>query len=132
MHKSRTLVLVGAALGILSAFMPWASIGRLSVSGIDGSDGYIVIGVFAACLVLGLAGDKRAPISTVATIVVIVLAGLGGIAHGIWKISSLSDESVPFRVSAGAGLYLMVVAGVVAIIGTVLKGSVAPSARPPA
>jgi hypothetical protein len=127
MFSNRKTVLVGSALGFASAVMPWAKMGIISVSGIDGSDGFIVIAIFAVALVMSLAGNRATPLSGGARIGAI-LAGLAGSAVGIWKLIDLDSASTGrgrFHLEPGIGLYLMVVAGGVVVLGALLKSKAA-------
>jgi hypothetical protein len=125
MHSQRTMVAIAAAAGIASAFMPWVSMGMLSVSGTDGSDGWIVIGIFSVALIMALAGAKDAPMRGGGRGAVITM-GILGAALGGWKLSDVSSVNVsdnPFArgISAGAGLYLMLVAGIALVVVSAKK-----------
>lgn len=125
MHTQRTLMVVAAAAGIVSAFLPWVSMGIISVSGVDGADGWLVIGLFGVPLIVGLAGGKHTPLSGGARASAILCGALGG-ALGVWKLADVSamrdsDGVLARAIHAGAGLYLMVAAGGTLFILGVVK-----------
>jgi hypothetical protein len=127
MHSQRTLALIAAVAGIVSAFMPWVSMGMLSVSGTDGSDGWIVIGIFAIGLIGALAGTKQGAMSGGGRIAAI-LSGVLGACMGIWKISDVSSVrgkagAFGAAVHTGIGLYIMAIAGIALVIVSLRKRS---------
>lgn len=127
MHGKRILMLVAGALGVVSAFLPWVNAGLASMSGIDGTDAVIVIIVFADLIIIALRGDRRVPLTRGARIVAFVCGAIGA-AIGIWwvnQVASAGSGPMGIALSPGAGLYLMIVAGAMAAIGAVVKGSAA-------
>jgi hypothetical protein len=107
----KTIALVAFGAVVLGAFLPWAKIGPISASGTDG-DGIIT-------LFLGLGG--AALIGTAKNHLLILLAVVGAsltLAIGIYDVSNiLSQEATLFgSPQAGAGLWLTVVASVVALV----------------
>lgn len=133
----RERIVLGAGLAaIIGSFMPWAKVsapilGTMTVSGVDGSDGWItaVLGLMMA-LYAGLTlRGQRMPI---AVPVLAGLSALGLLGIGVWKIvelqsteadmrASMSGEDDPLgigkamsaatQMSVGSGLWLLTLAG---------------------
>ncbi|GLW30751.1 hypothetical protein Areg01_36910 [Actinoplanes regularis] len=133
------------AAGVLGSFLPWAKVnapflGTMTVSGVDGSDGWVTAAlgaVIAGCAVVRL---RSARLSSQLSLLLSLLAVAGATALagiGAWKIfdlevrkaelsASLADHNDPFGLSAalssavqasvGVGLWLILVAGVVAAV----------------
>ncbi len=127
MHSQRVQLAVAAAAGIVSGFLPWVSLGILSVSGTDGTDGWIVIGIFAVALICALTGTKEAALQGGGRGASIAMGVLGALM-GAWKLSDVSSiagqgEDNPFAkaVSPGAGLYLMLIAGIAVVVVAVRR-----------
>lgn len=80
MHKQRKFVLIFAALGILSAFLPWFKVDVLghgaSVNGLHGN-GIIVFLAFIACGAMAWLGDQKINLSKNAWLITL---GAGAIA----------------------------------------------------
>jgi hypothetical protein len=138
-------ITLGAGVAIvLASFMPWGSItapivGTRTVSGTEGSDGWITagVGVFIAVfaglrLRRQLSGTAGAAVGALAA-----LGGLGVAGVAVWKIVDLQSkiaelkaemtrESDEFGIAAamadavqaqpGVGLYLLIAAGVVTAV----------------
>lgn len=120
-------VIAGAGLlAIIGAFLPWASVSASigassftkSVSGIDGSDGWITLFVGLAAAVAVTAAvvpSTSAPLRLISGIVA-AIAGLivGGLAgYDLANITSVASKySSLVNASTGFGLYLTVFAGV--------------------
>ncbi|MGC1211579.1 MAG: hypothetical protein WA890_10005 [Micromonospora sp.] len=148
MRPVREWVVLGAGVAaIVGSFMPWAKIiapilGTMTLSGVDGSDGWITA---ALGLVIALYGGfslrgQRMPMAAP------ILAGLASVALlgiGVWKIVDLHSTAADMRarmsgeddllgigkamsdavhVSVGAGLWLLTLAGLVgaAAVGMIL------------
>lgn len=135
-------MLGGGIAGVLGSFMPWGTItapiiGATTVSGVDGPDGWITAAVGLAIAGVRLSGRSLPAFATTA-------AAVGGVALaalGIWDVvdlygkvdnlkDSLSSTDDPFgltsslmaavHVSVGAGLWLLIAAGVAAATGAIL------------
>lgn len=122
-------VVAGAGLlAVVGAFLPWVSVSASfggasfneTVSGIDGSDGWIslVLGLIAAvaavaAAVLPVRGTPLRLISGIVAVVAgLIVAGVGG--YDLTNAASLASKSSSLvHTSTGVGLYLTVVAGVV-------------------
>ena len=118
LHGQRLFIVIVGAAGIISAFLPWVQAPFVgSVSGIDGSDGWIVVGVFTLGLLVGLSGD-RARALTGGARVGVFLAGLVGAGIALLKIANVynikegaSRSGLSGAISIGAGLWVMAAAG---------------------
>lgn len=137
--------LVAAAAGgalILGSFLPWGTVsapivGQVSMSGTDGSDGWVTVFLGVLLAAYGLA--VRARRLPAAVDVFAALAGLGAIGWAgwhIWELQEISDKMQAsmaqtiaddeFGIAAsfaaasqfkiGAGLWLLVGAGLVATL----------------
>lgn len=129
--------LVAAALTILGALLPWATIqtvfGSVSVSGVDdGRDGTLtvflglILGVVA---LVALVRRSRGVAVGVTAIVIGVLVGLIGVIDVV-DVSRVADDvnAEGFaRASVGVGLWLTCLSGVLAVVG----GIVSLATRPP-
>lgn len=95
----------GAAM-ILGSFMPWATVGFISVSGIDG-DGvftaFFGIGIIAAAIGWGLTVRKSAPLTS------LVLSVLG-----IWVAANVFNNLDTDTI--GTGLLMVLAAGLVGAV----------------
>jgi hypothetical protein len=136
-QTQRVVIIVAAIAGALATFLPWINVPIVgSVPGTAG-DGWITLGIsaFAALLSLG-----RGQIS-IAPRVLIVLAGMamaaiGGFdALGVVKAKAeMGEEAGQFgevmakAVTVGAGLYLVIAAGLALIAGA-LAGPSQPDPR---
>lgn len=121
---ARLLGWVIAALGALTfvfAFLPWATVGDLSVDGIGGSDvggakdGVITLPLGVVCVVAGLSGAlarRRGPLQLAMPIVSLVMGILIAVT-ALVDIGDVSDQPSAgfFVVSVGIGLYLTLFAG---------------------
>lgn len=125
---------VAAGVGALGTFLPWAELGRLSVSGTAG-DGWITLALFAVCLRSALVGDKEGPVGHVDRIAVIVCGlGAGAIAaHAIAGLSgSLAKPGVGlFAILGGAGTCVVVALTSKPSVAVPLASASAPPAPPP-
>lgn len=133
----REWIVLGAGLAaIIGSFMPWAKVsapilGTMTVSGVDGSDGWITAGLgLAIAVYAGLAlRGQRMPLVVP---VLAALSALGLLGLGAWKIvdlqsaeadmrASMSGEDDPLglgkamsaatQMSVGSGLWLLTLAG---------------------
>ena len=105
------LLLVALALAgvtIAGNFVPWASLGDQSVTGVDGTDGKIVIGLMAVAIVALLAGAQGARKGFYLTAV--VFAGLAAVV-GVLNLTDIQERGFDF----GAGIF-MVSGGAIAFI----------------
>lgn len=107
------IILGASVLGLLSSFLPWASVEFMgmskSVSGMDGGDGVISILLFLVIGILSLTGN----FANMITKIVISICALCSVLLGFYEISNLSN--LQGLVSTGFGLYLLILMGVVVI-----------------
>lgn len=127
MHKQRIAMLVAAGVGALACFLPWLNAPFIgSVVGTQGSDGWIVLGLYALSAVLVAALPKRTEPLAVAPGLGPATPGLAASAVGVWKIVDLQlslskdapnafAKALADAVSVGIGLYLVVLAGFVSL-----------------
>ncbi|MEU4712475.1 hypothetical protein AB0F73_02225 [Micromonospora purpureochromogenes] len=139
------IVLAAGIAAIIGSFMTWAKVsapilGTMTVSGVDGSDGWITA---AAGLVMAAYGGMRlrGQHMPVAAPILAGLAALGLLGVGVWKIVDLQSTEADMRarmsgeddplglgkamsaatqVSVGSGLWLLTFAGVVGAVAMVL------------
>ncbi|BAN02601.1 DUF2510 domain-containing protein [Ilumatobacter coccineus] len=115
------ILLAGAGVGVVGAFLPWVSAGPFTVNGIDG-DGQITVILAVLLGVIGFVVNKSADkrLSTGGRVGGIVLS-LGIALIGAYDISEVSSEvnDLFLPVSVGFGLYLTVLAGVLGLVGTI-------------
>jgi hypothetical protein len=137
-HKQRMFIVVAAVIGVVSCFLPWVNAPIVgAISGTQGTDGWIVLGLFGLAAGLSLLGERAQPLATGPGV---VAGALGAIAAGVglWKIIAFHEKmkdlgadnafakALSSTVSVGVGLYLVVAAGV-AIPIIVTRG--APQAK---
>ncbi|MDR3133075.1 MAG: hypothetical protein LBU42_03520 [Prevotellaceae bacterium] len=122
MNKQRLAILIVAAIGVFSSFLPWLSVPFVgTVNGIKG-DGWIVLLLFAIPLVISLLKDRTQPLKGGLLWGAVIAGGLAAIV-GIFEIvnisSKLSDVGNDFAqaftdaVSIEIGLYLAIIAGII-------------------
>lgn len=103
MHKQRKTLSILAGVGVLTAFLPWVSVlGLIAVSGIDLREGWIVVGIFGAALVVALLGDRATPLAGWARGAIGAL-GAGAAAFGVWKILQVKDGAESLLGELGGG-----------------------------
>lgn len=120
------LGLVGGAIVMVGSILPWASVasgfGQVDFVGTSG-DGVITLGIGVLIMLVGFAilggGFRDAPFA--ALVLIILGVGVLGIAGQVLQglIGKLTNEDA-VRSSIGAGLYLVLVGGVVTILGGVV------------
>lgn len=112
-QHERIIGVAGGILAVIAALLPWAKLttvfGELTRNGFDdGGDGLITaaLGIIAA-LAIWQSGRWRI-VAIIAAVAIIAVA-----LYDISDVSSIADEDGA-NVSVGAGLYLTVVAGILA------------------
>lgn len=112
MSKQRIVVLVVSIVGIVAAFLPWATIVlfgvSVSASGIEG-DGVITLILFAVAAILCFVGKRAEPLGKTK----FVCAGVG-LVSVIVAAFALSEFS-------GIGLFLTILAGIVLCVMSFVK-----------
>ncbi|SCL32112.1 hypothetical protein GA0070624_4401 [Micromonospora rhizosphaerae] len=138
-------VLGAGIAAVIGSFLPWAKIsapivGTISMSGVDGSDGWITAGL-GLILVLYAGMSLRGQRMPVVVPILAVLAALGLFGVGAWKIADLQAAETAMRaemsgkddvlgigkamsaatqMSVGSGLWLLTFAGLVGTVTMVL------------
>lgn len=107
--------LAGAVVTVLGTFLPWATVGALSVSGVDG-DGVIalVLAAAAAGVILVRDWETTDQLAVAAIGVVCLLVGLG--AWG--NVSSMGNGFI--NVTPGIGLFVTMFGSAMLIAGGVV------------
>ncbi len=120
------LAVVGGVLIAVSSFAPWAAIttdlGKILVSGWSG-DGKITLFLGIGCVIFGALGFKFRPramgITAVVLATLVLLVGIADIAYASSRMSAVS-ALLGATVALQWGIYLLVVAGIVALAGGVM------------
>jgi len=111
--NSKLLLIVAGILAIVSAWLPWSSIMDITINGFQGSmkgnPGLFFIILGALIAVMGLLGKKWSYI--VAIILSLCVAGLG--VKYYMDVTSVSELGA----KVGYGLYVMMAAGLLGIVG---------------
>jgi len=133
MHKQKTGMLICAGVGVLSCFLPWATLPIVgSINGMQGSDGIIMIVLLLPAVALALMGDKTQPLTggkLHGAAIPAILASVLSIVKVVDFNSKMGDvgdnpfaQAMASTVSVGIGLYLLCVVGFVcAAIGYKMK-----------
>ncbi|MBN2571990.1 MAG: hypothetical protein JXA68_07670 [Ignavibacteriales bacterium] len=144
MNKQKLVIIIIAALGVVSTFLPWATVklyASISINGTNGGDGWITLGLFAIAGTLSLIGDRKRPLNGTYKIITMV-AGLVAAVVGILnivnmrsKLSEISNQNffgdqLKDMVSTGFGLWLIVICGLALAIVIYLMREKKPDAIP--
>lgn len=110
MHKQRLFIVIASAIGIISAFLPWARMSMfgmsVSASGIDGGDGWLSLALFAAAGGITFAtGDKMGVLDGT------MKKAVGGIGAGVTLFMIIELLRVGLGM-ASFGVYFSILAGV--------------------
>lgn len=113
-----SLLTVGGAAGaFIGAFLPWATVGALSVAGTDG-DGVLTLILAIAAGTLGVAGIRKASKGMlIASLVCAALITMIA-TYDIADISSVADGPLGLTVEPGGGLILTLIAGLAGVAGS--------------
>lgn len=124
MHKQRLAVIIAAGLGLVSLFLPWASLSMFgvsySVNGLQaGGPGYIMLVVFVVAGVFAFLGDDRtAPIDASKVKIVAGVAALGVLMMLYQLLAGIGFSY------AGLGAYLAFIAALAVLaVPFVIKDS---------
>lgn len=101
MAKQRMVLLVAGVLGVISIFLPWASLMGLSVSGMK-TDAWWLVVLFSLLIIgLALVGKKSAPVPNSTGLAITIIGGIQAL-FGIYYIIQLSSKTTSlFGVSIG-------------------------------
>lgn len=122
-----TMLLVAAGLLVIGAFLPWATVsaagfGSVSVSGTEGSDGYITIICGAYIGFIAWQKMQGKAVAKGMMIGLYIAVGLA-LAIGAMNFSSIDDAAgaaaLGVNASVGIGLWLTIAAAIVGIVGAV-------------
>ena len=118
------MILIAAAVGIISMFLPWFSIssafGNANVNGMNGL-GILVFLCFLAAGALAFMGDQTKNLNQTNWMITLIV---GGIAALIALIRLISP---PFPFSAGFGLFIALAASVAIVAFTFMHRSASDS-----
>jgi len=78
MSKQRKMILIAAAVGIISMFLPWVSFLGFSVSGMHGS-GIFVFLCFAAAAALAYMGDQTTNLNQTNWMITLIAGGVAAL-----------------------------------------------------
>ena len=130
-------ILGGAGL-ILGSFLPWAKvsapfIGTITKSGMEGGDGIFSLAAGVLAVLLGITLLSR---PHVATRIVLLLTGMGGVALALFEANDISHRFADARAQSdlvvptyGAGLWLIGVAAVLVIAAAFISAANAARAN---
>lgn len=123
MHKQRLGVIVAAALGIVSAFLPWAKVSlfgmSISAKGTDGGDGFLTIALFAVAGIFAFLGTDRTKAIDAGKVKTVAIMG------AVITVFMLLELLVFIGFSySGIGVYLSLIAGLAVLaVPFVIKDS---------
>lgn len=141
-HPQRKFAAIAAGVGVVSVFLPWAHAPIVgSVQGVDGEDGWIVLGLFVVALAVLLAKERHRLPSKAQALWASIPSALAGLAV-LYDMSSLKErlahvgkqgmfgEMAAASVRIGIGLYIGIAAGIAVpvilyILGPKLLGGTA-------
>lgn len=115
MHKQRKFVMIAAAVGLISMFLPWIKVSFMGISksenGLHGN-GFLILFAFIAAGVLAFLGDQKTPMAKSAWLGTL---GAGAVAVLFWLINLLDVPSGAFKyISIGFWICILAAAGVLA------------------
>jgi len=109
MNNQRKFLLGATAVGVLSVFLPWATILGFSVSGING-DGIVVLPLMATALILTIVGNRTNALGKKSKIATIAL----GVLTALIALMNINNFSA-------IGIYLTLMAGIATAVLPFLK-----------
>lgn len=117
------LMIAGAALLIIGAFLPWFTIGDTSISGMDeiggeSRDGPVFVGIGVIIAVLGVVTLvwKR----TLGVLIAALVVGAFALLAGVIDLSDIQELQDFFDVEAGIGLPVIIVGSALAMAGSIV------------
>ena len=133
MHKSRIAVVIASLVGVGATFLPWQKIivlGMASTNAGTRGDGWISMGICAIAMFVAVIGNSKEVIADPKKWL-LTLLGLLVAFIGVYEFVTVSQNNFTIKddpsglsvsSSAGIGLYLVVVAGLlIAVLPYVLK-----------
>src|SRR5690606_30150840 len=124
MERSRIIIYIGCALGLVATALPWVTAGPFTATGLDGPDGMLNIAIFGVPALLNVLGERSKP-NPVALSIGIMALGLVAFSWSFWRLAIVFEHA---RLSPGVGVYVMLV-GSVLIIGHRLLVELNPDDR---
>jgi hypothetical protein len=118
-RQGAVIAVAGAALVAAGSFLPWGEIkapfvGTVRVSGAEGGDGFISLGLAGAVALIAVMAYRSAPetparfrFGMAALVVGLVILTTVEVVDTITTITELSASSPLIRTSAGVGLWLL-------------------------
>lgn len=116
MNKQRRFIIIAAAVGVISVFLPWATVGGTSISNGFAGGGVVVFLSFAALVAIAFLGDQAKPLPTNMWLLALGL-GVLALLLSVVKFSQISGSAFGL-VSTGFGLYITLVGAVAALLTT--------------
>ncbi|MBO9203752.1 MULTISPECIES: SHOCT domain-containing protein [Niastella] len=118
MHKQRRFILLLSAIGIISVFLPWVTIGgvfrhQLNANGFSGI-GIVVFGALVAVLLITLMGDQKKAEGKTMWMITMVAASIA-LLFAIIRFGQIAGSGISI-VSAGYGLWITLAASLAVII----------------
>ena len=113
------LIVGGAAVVAVGAFMPWASVGPFSAAGTDG-DGILTLILALGAGPLGAFGILKSKKGLLIGSLICAALILAIAAYDTANISSVADGPFGLTPEVGGGLYLTLIGAVAGIVGPVL------------
>ncbi len=106
------LSVIGAVLAIIGCFLPWVSVMGFSMNGfpggLGGNPGILVVLFGVLCGIFSFLGKKWSLITSIVLALLMV----------VWVIKQIMDaHKFGEGVSVGMGLYLILIAGIVILVG---------------
>lgn len=128
--NSRLLILLSGVLAIVSAWLPWVKMGELTQNGFmgeyRGNPGLFFVVLGALIAIMGLINKKWSAI--IAMLFALCVGGLGFKYYH----DATSGDAATLGVSAGYGIYAMMLAALVGLLGGIMgmksKGGAAATA----
>ena len=110
------LCLIGSLMLVIGPFLPWATVGFLSPSGVQktGNEAIVLtaLGVIGLVITAASVITKRSLLSLVP-----LLVGLVGLGLSLYYYLVLRDD--PLTASLGAGIYVCLIGGVVVLMSAI-------------
>lgn len=121
MHRSRIIILVGAAVAGLALFLPFVDLPVVgTINGFDG-DGWPATALLAVPALMALVGDRAEGFSGTAALVAVAVSALA-VLFAVFKLIDANDAiSAAGAGSLGAGVWILLIATLVTLAGSVMS-----------